>query len=283
MEQPMIKLQNGVTMPQLGLGVWKASDGEETSNAVMAAIKAGYRLIDTASLYGNEGGVGDGIRKSGIDRTELFVTSKLWNSDQGYKQTLDAFEASLERLGLSYLDLYLIHWPAPKLKLYAESWRALEKLYRDGRVRAIGVCNFEPEHLEELQRTASVQPMINQVELNPYFQQHEVRTYCQKNGIQVESWSPIGGSSGGSDEIRLLDQPILAEIAKTHNKTPAQVVLRWHLQNNLVVIPKSVHEERIKQNFDVFDFSLATDEMQQINSLETGERHGPDPKTMNNH
>lgn len=283
MEQLTVKLHNGVSMPQLGLGVWKAKDGEETSQAVEAAIATGYRSIDTASLYGNEGGVGQGIKQSGVAREDLFVTSKLWNSDQGYDKTLAAFDASMERLELDYLDLYLIHWPAPKLGLAAESWRALEKLYADGRVKAIGVCNFQPEHLKELAVTAKIVPMINQIELNPYFQQQETRDYCTEHGIQVESWSPIGGSGGGGNDIRLLDQPVLASIGATHHKSPAQVVIRWHLQNGLVVIPKSVHAERIEQNFDVFDFMLGEEEMHQINALETGERSGPDPQEMNNH
>lgn len=280
MNQPKVRLNNGVDMPQLGLGVWNAKDGDETARAVAAALATGYRLIDTAAVYGNETGVGQGIRNSGVARDDIFVTSKLWNSDQGYDKTLAAFAASLKRLDLSYLDLYLIHWPMPARGLYKETWRAMETLYRDGRIRAIGVCNFLPEQLDVLSKSAEIQPVVDQIELNPYFQQQITREYAENHMIQVESWSPLGGPSGGG-QLRLLDQPQIQAIANTYHKSPAQVVIRWHLQSGVVVIPKSVHAERIQENFDVFDFVLSEDAMQKINRLDTGLRHGPNPVSMN--
>lgn len=276
-DQPTIALQNGVQMPQLGLGVWRAKDGAEVCNAVRTALHEGYRLIDTAAVYGNEAGVGDGIRSSEIPREDIFVTTKLWNSDQGVGKVQPALEASLQRLGLDYVDLYLIHWPTPKRGLYVETWKEMEKLVDSGLARSIGVSNFEIEHLEELRKHSNIVPSVNQVELHPRFPQKELRDYCSKHGIHVESWSPIGGQ--GSN---LLDEEVLHDIAQDHGKTPAQVVIRWHLQNDLIVIPKSTHEQRIKQNFDVFDFELNDDEMAQIDGLETGQRKGADPNDFNN-
>lgn len=275
-DQPTITLQNGVRMPQLGLGVWRAKDGAEVCNAVRTALHEGYRLIDTAAVYRNEAGVGDGIRSSEVPREDIFVTTKLWNSDQGTANVRPALEASLERLGLDYVDLYLIHWPMPKKGLYVETWKEMEKLVEDGLVRSIGVSNFSVEHLEKLRKHSDVVPSVNQVELHPRFPQKVLRDYCQKHGIQVESWSPLGGQ--GSD---LLDEKVIHDIAQDHGKTPAQVVIRWHLQNDLIVIPKSTHEQRIKQNFDVFDFELSDKEMAQIDALETGQRKGPDPDDYN--
>lgn len=287
MKQPTITLNNGVVVPQVGLGVWNAKDGEEATRAVETAIEAGYRLIDTAAVYGNEMGVGEGIRRSGVKREELFVTTKVWNSDQGYKKTLKAFDTSLEKLGLDYVDLYLIHWPMPEVDRYLDTWKALEELHQSGRVKAIGVCNFAIEHLERLMQKAEILPAVNQVELHPYFQQVAMREFCKGNDIAVESWSPLGGPGGGgsrkNDVTPLLEHPVIAKIGDKYNKTTAQVIIRWHLQNDLIVIPKSVHEERIVQNIDVFDFELTEEDMSAINSLETGVRGGFDPETMNTH
>lgn len=273
---PYVTLNSGVQMPQLGLGVWKSKDGNEVEAAVTAALKAGYRLIDTAMVYGNEGGVGKAIRASGIPREEIFVTTKLWNSDQGKGNVRPAFEASLKRLGLDYIDLYLIHWPMPARDLYVETWHEFEKLYVDKKVRAIGVCNFEVEHLEKLDKHSTVTPAVNQIELHPRFAQTELREYAKEHGIMIESWSPLGGTKGS-----ILGNEMLIQIGKDYSKSPAQVVIRWHLQHNLIVIPKSVHAERISQNIDVFDFELSKKEMDMIDSLETGQRLGPDPNTLN--
>ncbi len=275
-DQPTITLRNGVQMPQLGLGVWRAKDGAEVEHAVRAALACGYRLIDTAAVYQNEAGVGAAIRSSDVPRKDIFVTTKLWNSDQGAKNVRAAFEASLERLGLDYIDLYLIHWPMPKKGLFVETWKEFEKLLAEGKVRSIGVSNFTVEHLEELAKHSETVPSVNQVELHPRFPQEELRRYCSEHDIHVQSWSPIGGQ--GSD---LLDEETLHDIAQDHGKTPAQVVVRWHLQHDLIVIPKSVNEQRIAQNFDVFDFELSDDEMAAIDGLATGQRRGPDPNEFN--
>ena len=272
---PLVTLNNGVTMPQLGLGVFKTQEGSEVETAVRAALDVGYRLIDTAKLYGNEAGVGNALKASGIPREELFVTTKLWNDDQGYDSTLRAFDASMKRLDLEYLDLYLIHWPTPSRGLFKETWRAFEKLYKEKRIRAIGVSNFKPHHLDELLAGSEVVPAVNQIELHPLLQQKETRDYCKAHNIQVESWGPIGGAGA-----TLLQDVRLQIIAEKHGKSPAQAVLRWHIQNDLVVIPKSVHEERIKENADIFDFSLDSEDMSIINSMDSGGRHGPDPDVV---
>jgi diketogulonate reductase-like aldo/keto reductase len=264
-------------MPQLGLGVWRAADGDEVEQAVAAALKAGYRLIDTAAVYQNEAGVGKAIKESGIPREEIFVTTKLWNSDQAAGNIQGGFETSLQKLGLDYVDLYLIHWPMPAIGKYAEAWLQFEKLLESGKTRAIGVSNFQIEHLEELKRHSSVVPAVNQIELHPYFPQTELRKYAKENGIRIESWSPIGHGEG------LLNEAVLRDIGDKYSKTPAQVVIRWHLQNGLIVIPKSVHAERIRENCDVFDFELSAQDMQAIDGMENGQRRGPDPDTMNNH
>lgn len=277
-EYPYITLRDGNRMPQIGLGVWQASDGDETYNAVLAAIHAGYRLIDTAMVYRNESAVGRAIKDCGVTREELFITTKLWNSDQGADRVRPAIEASLKRLGLDYVDLYLIHWPTPARDLYVETWKALEDIQVAGLAKSIGVSNFRIEDLERLKTETNVLPVVNQVELHPRFQQRELREYCKREGIAVESWSPIGGSKGN-----LLQDETLGSIASHYGKTPAQVVIRWHLQHGLIVIPKSVHEQRIKENFDVLDFELSTEHMNQINALDSGIRSGPDPATMNNH
>ncbi|RFU71432.1 aldo/keto reductase [Peribacillus saganii] len=265
---PAVTLHNAVKMPQLGFGVYKVEKGPETVETVKKALEAGYRSIDTAALYNNEEGVGQAIRESGISREEIFITTKVWNSDQGYESTLEAFETSISKLGLHYIDLYLVHWPV-KGK-YVETWRALEKLYKDGRVRAIGVSNFQIHHLEDLFANSTEKPVINQVELHPRFSQTELRKFCSEHNIAVEAWSPLGRG-------QILDEPTISYIAEKHGKTPAQVLLRWHLQNGIVVIPKSVTPSRIEENINLFDFELSLDEMQQIDALNMNERFFADP------
>jgi diketogulonate reductase-like aldo/keto reductase len=274
--QPFVMLNSGVIMPQLGLGVWQAKDGKEVETAVSTALDAGYRLIDTAAVYGNEHGVGRAIAASDVPREEIFVTTKVWNADQGYDQTLVAFNKSLQRLGLDYVDLYLIHWPVPSKDAYIDTWHALEKLYTDGKVRAIGVSNFTIEYLERLMNESTVVPVVNQVELHPRLSQEPLRAYCAQHDIAVESYSPLGGSGGD-----LLDEPILRQIGEAYNKTPAQVVLRWHIQNDLIVIPKSVNPDRIRQNIDIFDFELSSEDMAELHQLNTDTRIGSDPETAN--
>lgn len=270
---PTVKLNNGVLMPQFGLGVWQATD-DDAEFAVKTAIDAGYRLIDTAAIYGNEAGVGRAIAASGVPREELFITTKLWNDNQGYDTTLAAFEESIGKLGLEYADLYLIHWPTPSRGLYNDTWRAFEKLYSDGRIKAIGVSNFPIAQLEDLIATGTVVPTVNQVELHPDFQQRELHAYCDEHDIKLESWSPIGGSKTGNS---ILQNETIVTIAKKHGKTPAQVAIRWHIESGLIVIPKSVHEERIRENIDVFDFSLDSEDMAQIAALDGDNRIGSDP------
>ncbi|QKV75022.1 aldo/keto reductase [Amycolatopsis sp. Hca4] len=271
---PDIELNNGVRMPQLGYGVFQVPD-DETAAAVKTALEVGYRSIDTAAVYGNEKGVGQAIAESGIARDELFVTTKLWNSAQGYDSTLKAFDESMAKLGLEQLDLYLIHWPTPARGKFLDTWKAFEKLYTDGRVRAIGVSNFQPSHLERLLDAAEIAPAVNQVELHPYLQQRELREFDAKQGIATEAWSPL--AKGGS----LLGDPVVAELAVKHSRTPAQIVLRWHLQLGNVVIPKSVTRSRIEENFDLFGFTLTEEEMESLTPLDRGERTGPDPDTFN--
>lgn len=266
-----VKLHNGVEMPRFGLGVFKVENGSEATESVKAAIKNGYRSIDTAAIYKNEEGVGAGIKESGVARDELFITSKVWNEDQGYETTLAAFEKSLERLELDYLDLYLIHWPGKDK--YKDTWRALEKLYKDGKVRAIGVSNFQVHHLEELLKDAEIKPMVNQVEFHPCLTQVELREYCKKQGIQVEAWSPLM-------QGQLLDNEVLKQIAEKHNKSVAQVILRWDLQQNVITIPKSIKEHRIIENADIFDFELSQEDIEKINALNKDERVGPNPDEL---
>jgi diketogulonate reductase-like aldo/keto reductase len=269
-----VTLNNGLKMPQLGFGVWQVEDDQATL-AVAKALEAGYTSIDTAMIYRNEKGVGKAIAESSVPREELFITTKVWNSDQGFENTLRAFDESLERLGLDYVDLYLIHWPTPEFDQYIETYKALEKLYHDGRVKAIGVCNFEIEHLERLLKECEVVPVLNQIECHPYLAQNEIKEFCTKHNIFVEAWSPL--EQGGE----VLQDEVIQTIAKSHSKTPAQVVLRWHLQNNTIVIPKSVTPSRIEENFHVFDFELTSNEMNAINELNRNRRRGSHPNTMN--
>lgn len=270
--QATTTLSNGVKMPWFGLGVFKVEEGPELVNAVQTAIRHGYRSIDTAAIYGNEEGVGEGIRQglktAGIKREELFVTSKVWNADLGYESTLKAFELSLKKLGLEYLDLYLIHWPVAGK--YKEAWRALEQLYKEGRIKAIGVSNFQIHHLQDLMQDAEIKPMVNQVEFHPRLTQTELRAFCKEQGIQVEAWSPLM-------QGQLLDHPVLKEIADRHHKSIAQVILRWDLQHGVVTIPKSTKEQRIKENADIFDFELTAEDMQLIDAMNENLRVGPDP------
>jgi diketogulonate reductase-like aldo/keto reductase len=270
---PPIILNNGVEMPQLGFGVWQVPD-DEAETAVATALEAGYRSIDTAAIYGNEEGTGKAIAASGLPREELFVTTKLWNDDQGYDATLRAFETSLAKLGLEYVDLYLIHWPLPSQDRYVDTYKAFEKLHADGLIRAIGVSNFLPEHLDRLIAETSVVPAVNQIELHPHLQQRAVREYHAGQGIATEAWSPLGQGKG------LLEVPAIVAIARKHDRTPAQVVLRWHIQLGNVVIPKSVTPSRIKENIDVFDFSLDDEDLAAISALNEDRRLGPDPATF---
>jgi len=262
-----VELLNGVEMPRLGLGVWRTPAGEDTERAVRAALATGYRSIDTASLYGNEADVGRAIRSSGIPREQIFVTTKVWNTEQGYDRTLEAFENSLSRLGLDYVDLYLVHWPVKDK--YKETYRALETLYEMGKVRAIGVSNFHIHHLEDLMGSCKIKPMVNQVELHPQLTQKPLLAFCNREGIQVESWRPLMQGR--------LDAPLLKELADKYGKTPAQIVIRWHLQLGLVTIPKSVRAERIAENADVFDFILSHEDMLRIDGMNEDKRYGQDP------
>lgn len=266
--QDTTTLHNGVKMPWFGLGVFKVKEGEEVIDSVKAAIKNGYKSIDTAAVYKNEEGVGRAIKEAGVPREELFITTKVWNSDQGYDSTLAAFETSLNKLELDYIDLYLIHWPVEGK--YKDTWKALEKLYKDGRVRAIGVSNFHVHHLEDLLSIAEIKPMVNQIEYHPHLIQKEVHEFCKREGIQLEAWSPL-------KQGVLLTEPVIIEIAEKYKKTPAQVILRWDLQNEVVTIPKSTKEERLISNADIFDFELTAEDMERITGLNKDERIGPDP------
>ncbi|MER7518329.1 aldo/keto reductase [Streptomyces sp. NPDC126499] len=269
---PTITLNNGVEIPQLGFGVFQVPD-EETTAAVTHALEAGYRSVDTAAIYGNEAGVGKALAASGLAREELFVTTKLWNADQGYDSTLRAFDRSLAALGLDHVDLYLIHWPAPARDLYLDSWRAIETLVADGRVRAAGVSNFQPAHLTRLLDHSDLVPAVNQIELHPGLQQRTLRELHAAHGIATEAWSPLAQGA-------VLADPLLRELADRHDRSPAQVVLRWHLQLGNVVIPKSVTPARIRENLDVFGFSLTEEEMAAVSGLDADLRTGPHPDTL---
>lgn len=266
------KLSNGVAMPWLGLGVWKMEDGAAVAEVVKAAVRQGYRSIDTAAIYQNETGVGQGIRECGIPREELFITTKVWNGDQGYDSTLAAYDESLRKLGLDYVDLYLVHWPV-KGK-YRETWKALVQLYKEGRVRAIGVSNFHAHHLQDVIDDTGVVPMVNQVEFHPQLSQKPLLAFCKERGIQMEAWSPLA-------QGRLTDHPVLNAIGAKYGKSASQIILRWDLQNGVVTIPKTVREERLKENASVFDFALNPDEMAAIDGLNQNLRVGSDPDNFN--
>ncbi|KQO10750.1 aldo/keto reductase [Paenibacillus sp. Leaf72] len=274
--QDTVTLHNGVKMPWFGLGVFKVEDGEEVVSSVKAAIKNGYRSIDTAAVYQNEEGVGQAIKEAmeqyGVAREELFITSKVWNSDLGYETAIAAYETSLAKLGLAYLDLYLIHWPKPGR--YKEAWRALETLYKEGRVKAIGVSNFHVHHLQDVLDGAEIVPMVNQIELHPRLTQQEIRSFASEHGIVIEAWSPLM-------QGKLLDEPVLKAIADKHGKSTAQVILRWDLQNGIITIPKSIKENRIIENAAIFDFELSAEEMAQIDGLNQNVRVGSDPDNFN--
>ncbi|RKN87017.1 aldo/keto reductase [Paenibacillus ginsengarvi] len=260
-------------MPWLGLGVWKVTEGEEVVKSVRSALEIGYRSIDTAAVYGNEEGVGRAIRESGVPRDRLFVTTKVWNADQGYDSTLAAYDQSLNKLGMDYVDLYLIHWPV-KGK-YKDTWRALEKLYKDGRVRAIGVSNFHVHHLEDLLPKAEIKPMVDQVEYHPRLAQLPLLKFCKEQGIQMEAWSPLMQGK------ELLSHELITELAGKYGKTAAQIILRWDLQHGVVTIPKSVTPSRIQENAQIFDFELSAEDMQRIDGLNEDRRVGPDPDNFN--
>ena len=269
---PTLALHDGRSIPQIGLGVWR-TPADETAQAVKAALGAGYRHVDTAAIYGNEAGVGEGLRASGVPREEVFITTKLWNAEQGLDTTLRAFDASMKLLGLEQLDLYLIHWPCPARGLYVDTWRAFVRLQAEGRVRSIGVSNFEPEHLDRLVQETGVKPVLNQIELHPRLQQHALRHYHATHGIATQAWSPLG-------QGQLLADETIVAIASKHGKTPAQVIVRWHIEMGHVVIPKSVNAARIAENADVFGFTLDAGDMAAMAGLDHAEgRIGPHPAT----
>lgn len=266
---PAVTLNNGVKMPQIGFGVFRIPEGE-TMSAVLSAIEAGYRGIDTASLYGNETAVGRAVARGGLPREQLFITTKLWNDDQGYVSTFRAFDESLRRLGLDYVDLYLIHWPVPAKSAYLDTWKAFEEIRASGRARAIGVSNFQPWHLQPILDRRGIVPAVNQVELHPAFQQQEVRAFDWAHGIVTEAWSPLAQGD-------ILADPVITALSRRYGKTPAQIVLRWHIELGNVVTPKSVTLSRIRENIDIFDFSLADEDVAAIRALDRGARTGPDP------
>lgn len=272
-QEPVIGLADGRIIPQLGFGVYQLAD-EQAPEIVGAAIDAGYRSIDTAAIYGNEGGVGRALRASVVSRSDLFVTTKVWNDRQGFDATLRAFEESLAALGLDDVDLYLIHWPCPGRGRYVETWKALVRLKEEGRARSIGVSNFQPEHLERIIGETGNVPVVNQIELHPRFQQHALRAFHARHGIATESWSPLGRGQGLAD-------PVLAAIARRHGRTPAQVVLRWHIESGLIAIPKTATPARIVENHDIFDFDLSAADRDAIAGLDRPDgRTGPDPATF---
>ncbi|HMJ72958.1 MAG TPA: aldo/keto reductase [Solirubrobacterales bacterium] len=269
---PAVTLHDGVEIPQLGFGVFQVPP-EKTQDAVEEALEVGYRHIDTAAAYRNERGVGAAIAASGIPRDEIFVTTKLWNSAQGYESTLGAFQKSIDRLGMDHVDLYLIHWPVPTEGRALDTWRAFEKIHEEGGSRTIGVSNFRVEDLEMLEREADILPAVNQIELHPHFPQAELRAWHREHGIATESWSPLAQGD-------LLVNETIAAVAARHDRTPAQAILRWHLQLGNVVIPKSVTPKRIRENFELFDFELSDDDMTEIAALDVGQRIGPDPASF---
>jgi len=264
-----LKLNNGQMIPQLGLGVFKVQDADDLKRAVAEALEDGYRHFDTATIYHNEEWLGEALAQSDVKREDLFITSKVWNSNTTYDETIAAFHESLKKLQTDYLDLYLIHWPSEG---YNEKWRAMESLYNDGLIKSIGVSNFEKPHLEKLMTTATIKPTVDQIETHPYFQQKELHEYLKSLDIVHEAWGPLG-----QGKSNVLEDPVLTKIAEAHSKTVAQVILRWHLQRDIIVIPKSVHEERIAQNIDVFDFTLTEEEMSMIASIDKNQRGSGDP------
>lgn len=261
MSQRVRLLSSGISIPSIGFGTYKLGDNHKTKDLIRYALETGYRQIDAASFYGNEIGVGEGIKASNIKRNEIFLATKLWNDNHGYENTMKAFNESLEKLQVDYIDLYLIHWPN---KLNNETWKAFEELYKKGKVRAIGVCNFKIEHLEDLRKSAEIMPMVNQIELHPLSSKNDMLSYCNKNNIQLVAWSPIMRG-------KLLSNEIMIELSKKHKKTIAEVILRWHIQRGVIPIPKSSNKERIKENFDIFDFKLSNEDMNYINSLNEGD------------
>ncbi|MDL2224631.1 aldo/keto reductase [Eubacteriales bacterium OttesenSCG-928-M02] len=270
MQIPVTKLHDGVDIPMIGFGTWQIPEGPTCADIVAHAIKVGYPSIDTATAYKNEKSVGEGIQNGGVPREQLFITTKLWNDDQGYDSTLKAFDASMEKLGLSYLDLYLIHWPGKDR--YLDTWKAFIRLKEDGRIRSIGVSNFLPAHLDVIINETGVVPSVNQLETHPYLHQKEALIYCKEKGILVETWSPLMSGK------EALSDPTIAEIAKAYGKTPAQVILRWHVQNGFRVIPKSITPKRVEENIQIFDFALSQEDMERMNALtEKNIRSGRDP------
>jgi diketogulonate reductase-like aldo/keto reductase len=265
-------LNNGLEMPWLGFGVFRMSDGQETEQAIHHALEAGYRSIDTASVYKNEIGTGKAIQESGIPREDIFLTTKVWNDDQREKRTLAAFEESLERLGTDYVDLYLVHWPVENC--YQETWQVMEEIYQSGRAKAIGVSNFQKNHLEDILRNNQIVPAVNQIEFHPYLVQPKLLKYCQERKIQVEAWSPLM-------EGQIVNVASIQKIGEKYNKTPAQIVLRWNLQNDVVTIPKSANPNRIVENAQIFDFELSQADMRALDALDQGKRIGPDPDNFN--
>ena len=254
-------LSNGVKMPSIGFGTYKSGNDEETAKIIKYALKIGYRQIDTASFYGNEVGIGNGIKESGINREDIFLVTKLWNDDHGYDKTIEAFNKSLERLQVDYIDLYLVHWPN---KLNSETWKAFEYLYKTGKVKSIGVCNFKVGHLEELKKTAQIMPMVNQIEIHPQSSKNDMLSYCEENNIQLVAWSPIMRG-------KLFSNELMIGLAEKYKKTIAQIILRWHLQRGVIPIPKSSNEERIKENLNIFDFELSNDDIKTIDLLNEGD------------
>lgn len=260
MVEKFMLLINGVKIPSIGFGTYKSGDDEETAKIIKNALNLGYKMIDTASFYNNEVGIGNGIKESDIDRKDIFIVTKLWNDDHGYDNTIEAFNKSLNNLQVDYIDLYLIHWPN---KLNAETWRAFEHLYETGKVKAIGVCNFKVEHLEELKKTAKIMPMVNQVEIHPFSTKNNIINYCKDNNIKVVAWSPI--SRG-----RVLSNDLMIDLSQKYKKSIVQIVLRWHMQKGVIPIPKSSNENRIKENMDIFDFEISSEDMKAIDSLDEG-------------
>jgi diketogulonate reductase-like aldo/keto reductase len=265
-------LNNGLKMPWLGFGVFQIDDGDKVSQAVLSALEVGYRSIDTAMVYKNERGVGKAIRESGIPREEIFLTTKVWNSDQRARRTMAAFEESLERLDTEYVDLYLVHWPVPGF--YQETWPVMEEIYENGRAKAIGVSNFQIHHLEDILQNGQIVPAVNQIEFHPYLLQSELLNFCQENKIQVEAWSPLV-------QGQIVNEPVIQRMAEKYQKTPAQIALRWDLQHKVVTIPKSARPNRIVENADIFDFELSEADIQVLDALDEGRRVGPDPKNFN--